>query len=157
MVAPFERTIELLKIQYESDAKDTRRLADEVSRLTGLVDAMQDEASDSVRPLPVVGPGTASSPAESDTAEVVQTVSHRLVSMGVFTPRGEEGRRGSARVEPGGEESVDDSAESGAAEEPSAAEGVSGSKAAAPTDESGSGKDRRWKRPGAVQVPKFPL
>ena len=85
-VGPLDCTINQLKVQYESVARDKQSLTDEVHRLSGLVDSMQDEASDVVRQLPVVGPWTASSRVESDTSDVVETVIHRLVSMGMFTP-----------------------------------------------------------------------
>ena len=75
-------------------------------------------------------------------------------------------------MEPGDEESVSESAESGAvaetrvteerpsaerpsAERPSAGRPSAGA-ATSPAGASGSEKDRKWKRPGAVHVPKFP-
>ena len=150
-ISPLESTINQLKVQYENVTKDRESLAREVSRLSGLVDNMQDEASDAVGQLPLVGPGSASSHPEIGAADVAQDVIHRLVSMGVFVTHDEDGRRGPARVEPGGEGSVTDSAESGAAEETHV-----GAAAAVPTDGGGTGKDRKWKRPSAVHVPKFP-
>ena len=169
-IGPLESTINQLKVQYEDASRDKQSLAEEVNRLTELVDSMQDEASDSVRPLPVVGPCPALSRAEFDTAGLVEIVIHRLVSMGVFTPHGDDGRRAAARAEPGGDESFADSAESGAAEEPratrtaaapadrdgTAEESPATGTAAAPADGDAARKDRNSKRPTAVHVPKFP-
>ena len=85
-IGPLESTISHLRAQCELITRDKQSLADEVHRLSGLVDHMQDEASDAVRQLPAVAHWTASSHVEPDTFDVVETVIHRLVSMGVFTP-----------------------------------------------------------------------
>ena len=86
-IGPLQSTINQLKVQYENSTRETQSFTDEVHRLSGLVGSMQDEASDAVRPLPVVGPWPAPSRVESDTS-VVETVIHRLVTMGVFVPHG---------------------------------------------------------------------
>ena len=93
-VGPLEQTINHLKSQLETATKDKQDLMSELSRLSGLLDTMQSEASDNVRQLPMLGSGTGTHLAGSDSPDVIQTVIHRLVSMGVFVPHGEEGRRG---------------------------------------------------------------
>ena len=178
-IGPLETVISQLRTQYESVAKDKQSLAEEVSRLSGLVDSIQDEVNDTVNQLPSVGPCPAVPRAEPDATEgVIQTIIHRLTAMGVFIPKdspgSSDGRREAARAEPGGEEPGDDepvseSAEAGAVEEtrpteertpagpPSA--GVAGSpvdRSGSTVDKGGPEKDRKWKRPGAVHVPKFP-
>ena len=96
-VGPLEQTIKHLKEHLEAATKDKQALMSELTRLSGLLDAMQSEATDNVRQLPMLGSGTGAHLAGSDSPDVVQTVIHRLVSMGVFTPHGEEGRRGTRR------------------------------------------------------------
>ena len=83
---------ERLLRKYEDAAKEKQSLAAEVHRLSGLVDRMQEEARDTVRPLPTLGHPPA--PSRSDTSGLVEDVIHRLVAMGVFIPHGEEGRMG---------------------------------------------------------------
>ena len=105
VLSPLELAVERLSAQCESELEEKQKLSDEVARLTGLVDDMQAEASDSLRPLPTVSLGTASShpmpSTPSDTDDLTQAVIHRLASMGLLNPRSEEDRRALPGWSPG--------------------------------------------------------
>ena len=96
LLAPLNKPSNILRSILKLRPK-TSKLMSELTRLSGLLDAMQSEATDNVRQLPLLGPGPGVPLAGSESPDVVQTVIHRLVSMGVFTPHGEEGRMGTRR------------------------------------------------------------
>ena len=96
---------ELRRLTSSNDqmVRGKARLADDGSRLTGLVDHMHDEARDAVTTLPRVEPPSSSAPTGASFAhvptvgEVVEEAIHRLVTMGVFTPNNRDAPRGADR------------------------------------------------------------
>ena len=72
-VGPLETNINQLQVLCEGATKDKQNLTDEVSRLTGLADALQYEASDAVPPLPAAGSGASQSRTVHDVEDVAET------------------------------------------------------------------------------------
>ena len=79
-----QRLEEEVRRLHDEMARDKNALLAEGSRLSGLVDHLQDEIRDVVPPLPIAEPSR--SPLGSATGELVEETIHRLVTMGVFTP-----------------------------------------------------------------------